>query len=34
MPFQIGLFTPVLTQRMRALNALFLPLAPAQPVFN
>lgn len=33
MPFLIGLFSPVFTQRMCAFNSLFLPLAAAQPVF-
>ncbi|EHP5545191.1 hypothetical protein KPO98_004085 [Salmonella enterica] len=32
MPFMIGLLTAILTQRMRPLNPLFLPLAATQPV--
>lgn len=32
MPFMIGLFTLVFTQRMRPFNSLFLPLSSAQSV--
>lgn len=32
MPFMIGLFSPVFTQRMSPFNSLLLPLATAQPV--
>ena len=32
MPFLIGLFAPVFTQRIRPLNSLFFALAATQPV--
>lgn len=32
MPFLIGLFSPVFTQRMGPFNSLLLALAAAQPV--
>lgn len=34
MPFMIGLFIPVLTQRVRLFNSLFLPLSVAQLVLT